>query len=114
MQSPLFQVREAGEAWPSKWLHAILLTTFAGLLVLLLVAGLLSLDLLRKLQSAERELANSLTARTESLSALVFAVHEYNDRIQQYLIADKNSRDTFTQLSREIHVRMQSYPVARS
>jgi signal transduction histidine kinase len=102
------------ESWPSKWLHAILLTTFAGLLVLLLVAGLLSLDALRKLQAAERELAHSLTARTESLSSLVFAVHEYNDRIQQYLIADKNSRDTFTQLSREIHVRMQSYPVARS
>ena len=59
-------------------------------------------------------MAHSLTARTESLSSPVFAVHEYNDRIQQYLIADKNSRDTFTQLSREIHVRMQSYPVARS
>jgi signal transduction histidine kinase len=106
---------EATENWPSKWLHAILLTTFAGLLVLLLVAGLLSLDSLRQLQSAEHELANSLTARTESLSALVFAVHEYNDRIQQYLIADKNaSRDTFTELSRQIQVRMERYPVARS
>src|SRR5689334_15783049 len=114
MQSSVIQAGKAGEAWPSKWPHAILLTTFAGLLVLLLVAGLLSLDLLRKLQSAEHELANSLTARTESLSALVFAVHEYNDRIQQYLIADKNSRETFTQLSREIHVRMERYPPGRS
>jgi signal transduction histidine kinase len=111
MPSSSYQV---GENWPSKWLHAVLLTTFVGLLVLLLVAGLLSLDQLRRLQAAERDLASSLSARTESLSSLVFAVHEYNDRIQQYLIADKNTRDTFTQLSREIHVRMQEYPVARS
>jgi signal transduction histidine kinase len=105
---------QTSENWPSKWLHAVILTTFAGLLVLLLVAGLVALDLVRQLQSAENNLAQSLTARTESLSALVFAVHEYNDRIQEYLVADKNTSETFTQLSREIHVRMQSYPVARS
>src|SRR5579883_2753748 len=107
MQSSSYQ---AAGKWPSNWLHAVLLTTFAGLLVLLLVAGLVALNLLRQLQSAERNLERSLTARTESLSSLVFSVHEYNDRIQEYLIADKNAnRDTFQQLSREIQVRMARY-----
>jgi signal transduction histidine kinase len=114
MQSSTIQAAPAGEDWPSKWLHIIVLTSFAGLLILVLGAGLLALDLLRQLQSAERDLARSLTARTESLSALVFSVHEYNDRIQQYLLEDKNSRQNFAQLSREIHVRMETYPPARS
>jgi signal transduction histidine kinase len=114
MQSSIFQAAPAGEDWPSKRLHMIVLTTFVGLLILLLVAGLLALDLLGQLQSAERDLARSLTARTESLSALVFSVHEYNDRIQQFLLEDKTAREKFAQLSREIHGRMERYPPARS
>lgn len=114
MQSSTLQAARGGEDWPSKRLHVIVLTTFAVLLVLLLGAGLLALGLLRQLQSAERDLARSLTARTESLSALVFSVHEYNDRIQQYLLEDKNNRANFAQLSRDIEMRMEKYPVARS
>src|SRR5215831_5127528 len=114
MPSFTLQAPPADEDWPSKRLHIIVLTTFAGLLILLLVAGLLALDLLRQLQSAERELARSLSTRTEALSALVFSVHEYYDRIQQFLLEDKNARANFAQLSREIHSRMEKYPPARS
>jgi signal transduction histidine kinase len=114
MQSSPLQAPSDGENWPSKRLHIIVLSTFVGLLVLLLVAGLLALDLLRQLQSAERDLARSLKSRTESLTALVFSVHEYNDRIQQYLLADKNNRENFAQLSRDIETRLDKYPMIRS
>jgi signal transduction histidine kinase len=100
--------------WPSRRLHTLLLCTFAGLLVLLLVAGLLALGYLRQLQSAELELERSLAARTESLSALVRSVDLYNDRIQQYLLADQSNRNDFVQLSREIELRLKTYPAGRS
>jgi signal transduction histidine kinase len=113
MRSPDFQ-ESLDENWPSRRLHVILLCTFAGLLVLLLAAGLIALHYLRQLRAAEAGLAQSLSARTETLSSLVSAVNLYDERIQQYLIADQAHREDFTVLSREIHLLLREYPAGRS
>src|SRR6185295_9889122 len=92
--------REAyASEWPSTRLHVILLATFAALLALLLAGGLAALHFLRQLELAERGLAQSLSARTESLTDLIYSVHLYNDRIQKCLLEDKSKREEFTELS---------------
>jgi signal transduction histidine kinase len=113
MRSPDFQA-EPPDNWPSTRLHVLLLSAFAGLLLLLLVAGLLALHLLRQMQGAELDLERSLSARTESLSALLSSVDLYNDRIQQFLLADQATRNDFAQLNREIELRLKSYPAGRT
>ncbi len=114
MRLPGFQADIATADFPSTRLHVLLLVTFAALLALLLGAGLMSLGLLRDLETAERGLADSLTARTQSLSELIYSVHLYNDRIQKCLLEDKSRREDFTELSRRIQVRLQTYPAGRS
>ena len=114
MRMPAFQADAAAHDWPSRRLHAILLSTFTALLTLVLVAGLFALHFLRQLESAERGLAQSLSARTESLTDLIYSVHLYNDRIQKCLLEDKSRREDFTELSRRIQVRLRSYPVGRT
>jgi len=114
MRLPGFQADAVAHDWPYTRLHVILLTTFAALLALLLGAGLFALHFLRQLESAERGLAQSLSARTESLTDLIYSVHLYNDRIQKCLLEDKSKREEFTELSRRIQVRLHSYPAGRS
>jgi signal transduction histidine kinase len=114
MRLPGFHADAVGHDWPYTRLHVILLTTFAALLALLLGAGLSALHFLRQLESAERGLAQSLSARTESLTDLIYSVHLYNDRIQKCLLEDKSKREEFTELSRRIQVRLHSYPPGRS
>ena len=114
MRFPGLQADARAQDWPSTRLHAILLATFTALLALLLIAGLLALKFLRQLESAERELAQSLSARTESLTDLIFSVHLYNERIQKCLLEDKSGREQFAELSRRIQVRLRSYPAGRS
>jgi signal transduction histidine kinase len=112
MGLPSFQA--AQDEWPSKMLHAVLLAGFTGLLGLLLAAGLAALHFLRDLRAAEADLAHSLSARTESLTSLIRAVHLYNSHIQQDLLEDKDNGQDFRQLAREIDLRLKSYPAPRS
>jgi signal transduction histidine kinase len=114
MGSSGLRAEAAHGEWPWRRLHVLLLATFVALLALLLAAGLLALHFLRQLEVAERGLAQSLTARTGSLTDLIYSVHLYNDRIQKCLLEDKSKRDEFTELSRRIQVRLRSYPAGRS
>ncbi len=116
MQVSSFQDAEppAVENWPSRRLHMIVLSALVGLLILLLVGGILALNFLRQLQTAEHDLQHSLEERAQTMTSLASAVHLYNDRIQEYLVQDKASSNDFAQLGHEIEVQLRSYPAGRS
>jgi signal transduction histidine kinase len=99
----------------SQNLRRILLATFGGLLLLLILGGLDALVSVRKLGHIEQEVNRRFTAHSHALSAIVISVHVYDDQMEQYLLQEQTAQHVtmpFEVVSRsdEVHAALLQYP----
>jgi hypothetical protein len=91
------QVREPGlkseGGWPSRKLRLTLLTSFGGLLALMVIAGLDALRLAHEMHTQEEEIRQAFLAHTQPLLVLSSSIYVYNDRIQEYLLSQDPQAD---------------------
>jgi signal transduction histidine kinase len=115
--SPSFAAHENSRATEqSEKIRRILLASFAGFLLLLILGGLDALLSVRKLGRIELEVNRRFAAHSQALSAIVISVHVYDDQMEQYLLQkqkvgqatkgpDAGSRSV------EVHAALLKYPL---
>jgi signal transduction histidine kinase len=115
----LSQVREPGPkdegGWPSNKLRLTLLISFAGLLALMVIAGLDALRLARQMQMQEEEIRKTFLAHSQPLLVLSSSINVYNARIQEYLMSQDARTDGLTaaeisRLTADINSTLGKYP----
>ena len=99
----------------SRKLGRILFAAFAGLLLLLILAGLDALLSVRKLSGIEQEVNARFTAHSQALSSIVISVHVYDDQMEQSLLQEQKAQDAtnaFDPIGRsaEIRAALLGYP----
>ena len=113
------QVREpdlkSEGGWPSGKLRLTLLSSFGGLLALMVIAGLDALRLAHEMHTQEEEIRQAFLAHTQPLLVLSSSIYVYNDRIQEYLLsqdpqADGVTAEEFSRLTAEINSTVTKYP----
>jgi signal transduction histidine kinase len=102
----------------AKRLRAILMAAFGGLLALMILAGVGSLNSLRQLDAMEKEVSRRFSARSQALSVIVVSVHVYNDQMESYLLQDarakgKMSAADVTNRCAEVRTALANYPAER-
>ena len=103
---------------PAGHVRLALLIGFGGLLALTIGAGWEALHISQELHSREEQVRRSFLTRSQSLSALVASIHDYSNRIQQYLVSqnqqeEEPSVEDFSRLGAEIESFLNQYPEDR-
>jgi signal transduction histidine kinase len=104
--------------WPSRKLRLATLASFAGLLAVMVIAGLDALRLERQLRTHEEEIRQAFLAHSQSLLILSSSIYVYNDRMQEYLLsrdpqADAVTAGKFPALAGTIDSTLRTYPEGR-
>jgi len=99
-------------------LRGILMAAFGGLLALMILAGVGSLNSLRQLDVIEKEVSRRFSARSQALSTIVVSVHVYNDQMESYLLQDTRatvgmSAADITNRCAEVRAALANYPADR-
>ena len=99
-------------SWKIRW---ILLSAFGGMLLLMIFAGMDSLQSLRKLNQVSGEVSQRFSARSEALVAVVVTVHTYTDHMEEYLLSDAAISNTaapaeIQKNGQEVHRAVEKYP----
>jgi signal transduction histidine kinase len=92
-----------------------LLTSFGGLLALMVIAGLDALRLAHEMHTQEEEIRQAFLAHTQPLLVLSSSIYVFNDQIQEFLLSQDPQADgaTAAELSRltaEINSTVRKYP----
>jgi signal transduction histidine kinase len=104
--------------WPAGKMRLALLIGFGGLLSLTIGSGWEALRVSQELHSREEQVRRSFLTRSQDLSVLVASIHDYSNRIQQYLLSqdqqtEEPSIEDFSRLAAEIASTLSRYPEDR-
>lgn len=98
-----------------KKVRSLLLVGFGGMLLLMILGGAESLVSLEKLNRVSREVRQHFSVRSQALITVVFAIHTYDDQMEQFLLSDAVLTDTpgaeeITERGKAVHTALEKYP----
>jgi len=93
----------------------ILLGTFGGMLLLMVLAGADSFRSLQQLRQVSNETTRRLSTRDRALVTVVVSFHAYTDQMERYLLSDEITSDPsgaaeITKRGSAVHAAIGSYP----
>jgi signal transduction histidine kinase len=108
-------VPQKERALPTGRMRLALLVGFGGLLTLTVGAGWEALHVAGELHSREEQVRQGFLTRSRYLTVLVASIHDYSNRIQQYLLSQDQetegpSIEDFSRLAAEIASTLSRYP----
>ena len=96
-------------------LRWLLLGTFAGMLLLMSVAGVVALRSLQRLHQVSHEVAQRYSAHRQALETVLVSFHVYDAQMEQFLLSEVvvvniPDRATLASHGSEVHSAVQQYP----